>query len=101
MEVNMSYIKAIEDIQNLPHYYEFTCSKCEHRQKVYALQIHDKCEQCGTEYKFRGVVPIGTEIEDVIDAVLAWLGKGGEFEDAMKRKQVIDSYEEGEDSDPE
>jgi hypothetical protein len=31
------------------------------------------------------------EIEDVIDAVLSWLGQGREFELAMERKRVIDS----------
>lgn len=98
--MNMSYAKIIEEIQKLPRYYEYTCSKCGHTQKVYALLIHGKCEQCGTEYKFRGVGSIGTEIEDVIDAVLAWLGKGSELEDALKRKQVIDS-EDGEYSDTE
>lgn len=90
----MSYSKIIEEIQRLPHYREFTCTKCRHKQKVYILLIHGKCEQCGTEYKFRGIEPIGSEIEDVVDAVLDWLGKGSEFEDAMKWKQVIDSSEE-------
>jgi transcription elongation factor Elf1 len=90
----MSYSKTIEEIQNLPHYREFSCKKCGHKQKVYILVIHGNCDQCGTEYKFRGITPIGSEIEDVIDTVLDWIGKGNEFEDAMKWKQTIDSYEE-------
>lgn len=90
----MSYPKTIEDIKKLPHYREFTCNNCGHIQKVYVLVIHGQCEQCGTEYKFRGIAPIGSEVEDVIDTVLEWLGKGSEFDDAMKWKKVIDSYEE-------
>ncbi len=92
----MTYLSLIEEIQKLPHYREYTCPKCGHNQKVYILVIHGKCEKCETEYKFRGIEPIGSEIEDVIDAVLDWLGKGSEFEDAMKWKKVIDEFEERE-----
>lgn len=89
----MSYITIIEEIQKLPHYREFTCIKCGHKQKVFILVIHGKCEQCATEYKFRGIAPIGSELEDVIDTVLAWIGSGDEFEDAMKWKGVLDTAE--------
>jgi len=87
----MSYSKIIDDIQKLPHYREYICPKCGHKQKVYTLVIHGKCEQCETRYKFRAIAPIGSEVEDVIDAVLDWIGGGVEFEDAMKRKHIIDS----------
>ena len=90
----MSYLKIIEEIQALPHYRYYTCNKCGHGQKIYTLVIHRKCERCGTKYKFRGMAPIGSEVEDVIDAVLEWLGTESEFEDAMEWKKVIDSYEE-------
>jgi hypothetical protein len=90
----MSYPKTIEDIKKLPHYREFVCNNCGHKQKVYVLVIHGKCEHCGTEYKFRGIALIGSEVEDVIDSVLEWLGKGNEFDDAMKWKHVLDSFEE-------
>ncbi len=90
----MSYSKIIDEIQGLPHYHEYTCTKCGHKQTVYILVIHGKCEQCDTEYKFRGIEPIGSEIEDVIDAVLEWMGQGKELEDAMNRKQIIDSFDE-------
>ena len=90
----MSYSKVIDKIQGLPHYREYICTKCGHKQKIYILVIHGTCEQCGTAYKFRGIEPIGSEIEDVIDAVLEWMGQGKELEDAMKWKQIIDSSEE-------
>lgn len=90
----MSYTKIIDEVQKLPHYREFICTKCGYKQKVYILVIHGKCKRCGTNYKFRGIEPIGSEIEDVIDAVLEWLGKGSELEDAMRWKEIIDSYEE-------
>jgi transcription elongation factor Elf1 len=82
---------VIEGIEQLPHYREFTCRQCGHKQKVYSLFIHTHCEKCGVRVKLRGYAAIGSEIEDVIDTVLAWLGEGEEFKLAMERKRVIDS----------
>ena len=90
----MSYTDVIERIEDLPHYRDFTCSHCGHRQRTYTLLIQVQCEKCNTRLKIRGHASIGAEIEDVIDAVLAWLGEGEEFEMAMQRKQVIGSNSE-------
>ncbi len=86
----MSYTKVVEDIENLPHYREFTCMRCGHKQKVYSLVIQSHCEKCNTPVKLRRFTA-APEIEDVIDAVLFWLGEGEEFELAMERKRLIDS----------
>lgn len=86
----MSYTEIIEGIENLPHYREFTCRQCGHRQRVYSLVVRSHCEKCKTSVKLRRYAA-SPEIEDIIDAVLAWLGEGEEFELAMKRKRVIDS----------
>lgn len=94
MEVNMSYSETIEDIKKLPHYREYTCKVCGHKQKAYILLIQANCENCGTRTKLRSYAAIGSEVEDVIDTVLDWLGTGSDLEDAMKWKQVIDSSEE-------
>ncbi len=90
----MSYSDVIADIQNLPHYREYTCKKCGHKQKVFILRIQPSCIECGNRSKLRGYAAQGSEVEDVIDAVLNWLGTGSEFEEAMKWKQVLDSFEE-------
>jgi len=87
----MPYSNIIEEIQKLPHYREYTCSKCGTKQKIFVLFIHGECSNCGTKYKFRGIAPIGSEIEDVIDAVLEWEGRGADFDEAMKWKKIIDS----------
>lgn len=87
----MAYLEIINEIQKLPHYREFTCSKCGKKQQVFMLIIHGECVQCGTNYKYRGIAPIGSEVEDVIDAVLEWIGKGDDFDEAMKWKNILDS----------
>lgn len=87
----MSYTEVIEDIEDLPRYREYTCRQCGHKQRVHSLVIQADCEKCGGRSKLRGHASIGSEVEDVIDAVLAWLGEGEEFELAMERKRVIDS----------
>lgn len=85
-----SYADVIEDIENLPHYREYTCRQCGHKQQVYSLIVQSRCEKCGVWSKLRRYTA-GPEIEDVIDTVLAWLGEGEELRLAMDRKQVIDS----------
>jgi len=87
----MSYTDSISDIENLPHYREYTCSQCGHKQRAYILWIQRECENCGVRSKLRGIASIGSEIEDVIDSVLIWLGSGADFELAMKWKAMIDS----------
>ncbi len=90
----MREFNEFEALENLPHYREFTCPMCGHKQEVYILLIHINCEQCNFRGKLRGHGSIGTEIEDVIDAVLGWIGTGKEFELAMERKRAIDLFNE-------
>jgi transcription elongation factor Elf1 len=87
----MSYTQVIKDIEELRHYREWKCPQCNHAQQAYVLVIHAHCENCNLQVKLRGYASIGDEAEDVIDAVLAWLGQDREFELAMARKQIIDS----------
>lgn len=88
---NMAYSDVIDAIENLPHYREFTCPNCGKTQKVYSLLIQADCQVCGTRVKLRGYGAIGTEVEDVIDTVLLWLGKNEDFSNALQRKQEIDN----------
>lgn len=87
----MPHTDVLEDIESLPHYREYVCPRCGHDNEEYVLIIQANCEKCDLRVKLRGFASIGTEIEDVIDAVLAWIGQDDEFELAMVRKQVIDS----------
>lgn len=89
----MSYLKVINCIQELPRYRSYTCKQCGCDQQVYILQIHGECDQCGTRYKVRGFESFGSEIEDVIDVVLEWIGQGETLSDALKRKEQLETSE--------
>lgn len=90
----MTYTETIEDIQNLPHYREYSCPNCGYKQKAYILEIQRNCEKCGSRSKLRRFASIGAEIEDVVDAVFDWMGKGKDFENALRIKQEMDQFEE-------
>ena len=87
----MSYTEVIQRIEKLRPYRDFICEKCGHKQQVYTLTIQSSCDKCGLKVKHRGYAAIGSEIEDVVDAVLEWLGQGDELKLAMQRKNEIDS----------
>lgn len=86
----MSYTHVIEQIENLPHYRDFKCPVCEHQQRTHILHIETRCENCQENLKLRGLASIGSEIEDVIDSVLMWLGTNRDLELAMKWKEILD-----------
>jgi DNA-directed RNA polymerase subunit RPC12/RpoP len=90
----MAYL--IEEIKNLPHYREYICRSCGHKQKAYILSIEGRCENCNKNITLRGFASTGTETEDIIDTVLEWIGNGKVFELAMERKTEIDRYIEEE-----
>lgn len=90
----MSYSKVIEEIENLPHFKEFVCPKCGVKQRAFILRIQADCQACKTRVKLRGYGAIGSEIEDVIDSVLAWIGDGEVLEEALLRKKEITQDEE-------
>jgi hypothetical protein len=80
-----SLSSIITEIEQLPHFRDFKCSECQGSIRVHTLQIHADCPQCGLRHKCRSFGG-GSEIEDVIDAVLEWAGRGDEFEAVMKRR---------------
>ena len=84
------------EIEHLPHFRSYQCSACGATVRVHALQIHSRCPQCGDERKCRGFGGIGTEPEDLIDAVLIWAGQGESFDAVMARRAqiLVDNDEE-------
>ena len=89
----MSYLKTMVAIQELPHYRTYTCKECGYKQQIYVLQIYGECKRCKTRHKVRGFESLGTEIEDVIDVMLEWIGQGDVLADAMKRKEQLAATE--------
>src|SRR5262245_61379173 len=86
----MSIEHVIEKIENLPHERTFVCTNCGQRGTASILSIHVNCERCSKRLKLRGYGSIGIEIEDVVDAVLEWMGTGARLEAVMRRKLEID-----------
>lgn len=85
----MSYTRVISDIEQLPHFREVECKQCGSSLVVHALQINAVCDGCGVKMKLRGYAAIGSEVQDVIDAVLKWMGTGSAYEATMKRHKAI------------
>jgi hypothetical protein len=88
----------ISEIERLPHFRTFKCRDCSGAIRVHALQIYALCPQCGVQHKCRSFSAVGTELEDVIDAVLAWAGDGEAFDAVMKRRQQILADEDDHDT---
>lgn len=79
----------ISEIEQLPHFDCIKCTGCAAEIRVHVLQIYADCPACGRQTKCRSFGGIGTEIQDVIDAVLAWAGEGEAFDAVMKRREEI------------
>ena len=94
----MSYWSVMQEIEALPHYREYVCLKCNHKQNALVLLIQHNCENCGERYKMRSYGSIGTEVEDVIDSVLDWMGEGEILEEIMKWMQTRDSFPDEDDA---
>jgi len=81
--------KVIEEIQALEHFHTLACSECDTSIRYHTLQIYAVCPKCGGQHKVRSFGGVGTEIQDVIDAVLEWAGTGENFEAVLNRHTDI------------
>jgi len=79
----------IDEIKAIPHFPTFACSQCGAECRVHALQIYCRCPKCTTEVKCRSFGGVGTDILDVIDAVLEWAGDGDTFDAVIRRHREI------------
>ncbi len=85
----LSLNDIIDEIAKLQHFHSYKCSVCNYEARYHVLQIYVICPECGTEAKVRGLGSIGSEIQDVIDAVLEWAGEGEGFEAVAARHHII------------
>lgn len=86
----MSYASLIDTINKLSHERAFVCPQCGRPGVAGILSMYADCAQCSTRVKLRGYSAVGGEVEDVVDAVLRWMGSGATMDAAMKRKREID-----------
>jgi hypothetical protein len=80
--------RIVEEIHRLPHWRTIQCT-CGNDVRIHALQIHALCRSCGQTIKCRAFGGLGTELEDVIDAVLEWASVGEDFAAVMQRHEQI------------
>jgi DNA-directed RNA polymerase subunit RPC12/RpoP len=92
----MSFSNLISMISKLSHERTFVCPKCGRHGVVGILSMYVDCPQCSTRLKLRGYGAIGDDVEDVVDAVLAWMGSGATMDAAMKRKEELDRSRDAE-----
>ena len=85
----------ISEIEQLPHFRTFLCPACGASVRVHALQIMSHCPQCGEQRKCRRFGACGTELQDIIDAVLIWAGDGESFDAVIARRaQILEDDDE-------
>ena len=84
--------EIIDEIKNLPAFSPIQCPKCGHEYEVSALLIQGECPNCNLYIKYRAF-SAEKEIQDVIDAVLEWIGEGESFTAAMDRYKIIHDQE--------
>ncbi len=77
------------ELEHTEHFRVVHCPQCRTAIRVHCLQMYCDCTDCGTRSKLRGFAGMGTEIADVIDAVLTWMGTGEGFDATMHRHREI------------
>lgn len=90
----MSLSEVIDEIQKLEHFRVHPCSECGSEIRSHILEIYVSCPSCKTEHKMRGFGSVGTEIQDVVDAVLEWAGTGEKIEAVLQRHKQIQKERE-------
>ena len=85
----MDLSNVIDEIHSLEHFRTFACSVCNTSIRYHTLQFYAVCPKCGGRHKSRSFGGVGTEIQDVIDAVLEWAGVGEDFEAVLNRHSEI------------
>lgn len=80
----------IDEIENFPATRIIEC-RCGKSYRISTLLIYGHCDHCGAQTaKLRAFGGIGTELQDLIDAVLKWMGTGEQLELTLVRKKEID-----------
>lgn len=76
----------IESIEMFPLHREV--SHCGETFQVSPFDIYANCPRCGCRIKVRSFA-VGSELEDLFDAVFTWMNQPGAEELVRRRRQVI------------
>jgi hypothetical protein len=76
----------LESIESFPLYREVR--HCGEAFQVSPFDIYADCPRCGNRIKVRSFAG-GVELEDVFDAVFAWMNQPGAEELIRRRQQVL------------
>jgi hypothetical protein len=87
--MKMGLGSVLDEIGALPHFRTLVCATCGSEARYHVLQFYAICPECQQQHKVRAFGGIGTEIQDVIDAVLAWAGEGETYEAVLARYREI------------
>jgi hypothetical protein len=90
----LSLSQVIDEIHELEHFHALTCSKCQDSFRYHVLQVYADCPKCLAQHKVRALGGGGTEIQDVVDAVLLWAGEGESLEAVLLRHRQIQEDED-------
>jgi hypothetical protein len=85
----MNLSELIKEIQGLEHFRTSACVSCGEPVRYHTLQIYAECLHCSTKTRVRAFGGIGTEIQDIVDAVLEWAGKDDELDAVIRRYHKI------------
>ncbi len=86
------YLDLIRQIHKLPRRRETTCLDCKTTHSYLTLDTYVKCPECGRQTKTRSFGGYN-EPQDVIEAVLAWLGEGPAFDELIRRRNEFFDHE--------
>lgn len=83
--------ELIEAIDTFPLHREI--AHCGETFQVSPFDIYADCPRCGTRIKVRSFAAV-SELEDVFDAVFAWMSQPGAEELVRRRQQVLQEDED-------
>ena len=86
------YLDTIREIHKLPRTRNTKCLDCGTSFSYLTLDTYVKCPNCSRQTKVRSFGGY-SEPQEIIEAVLAWLGDGQEVEELMRRRNEFFDWE--------
>jgi hypothetical protein len=84
------FADLLEAIEAFPLHREVL--HCGENFQVSPFALYADCPRCGTRFKIRSFAAV-SELEDVFDAVFAWMGRPGAEELVRRRRETMQQDE--------